>query len=158
MKGEDKAGHARPPRGPMDRQPPPFEILEHPADVGFRVRGATVAEVFERAALAMLSIAYDLEDAAANQQFPLAVTGPDAEALLVNWLNEVLYWADARRIAFREFHISQIDDSHVAAIGMGESRDPKRHRAKLVVKAVTYHQLKLQQTPEGWVAEVFLDV
>jgi hypothetical protein len=36
---------------------PRFEILEHPADIGFRVRGGTLVELFENAAAAMLSIA-----------------------------------------------------------------------------------------------------
>ena len=137
---------------------PAFEILEHPADIGFRVRGPSLKALFENAAMAMLSIAGEVEDVQRTEQFALSATGADAESLLVNWLSEVLWWSDGKRIAFREFRVREIDMTHVAAEGLGEPSDPARHRAKLIVKAVTYHQLKLEETPRGWMAEVFLDV
>jgi SHS2 domain-containing protein len=137
---------------------PPFEILEHPADIGFRVRGRTLAELFENAALAMLSIAGELENVRPVHPFPLTATGADAESLLVNWLSEVLWWSDGKQIVFRQFNVHELDSAHVRAEGWGEPRDPERHRAKLIVKAVTYHQLKLVQAPGGWLAEVFLDI
>jgi SHS2 domain-containing protein len=140
---------------------PVFEILEHPADIGFRVRAATLAALFENAALAMLSIAGEIKHVEPRQTFALSATAADLEALLVNWLNEVLWWSDGKQIAFREFRVQQIDEGgdamRVAAIGAGEPRDPARHRAKLIIKAVTYHQLKVVEALEGWVAEVFLD-
>ena len=135
-----------------------FEILEHPADIGFRARGETLAELFANSALAMLSIAGELDNVRPAQTFPLTASGMDAESLLVNWLSEVLWWSDAKHIAFGQFRIHEINDTNVSAVGLGEPRDPSRHRAKLIVKAVTYHQLTLTRTPEGWRAEVFLDV
>jgi len=141
-----------------DYHTPEFEILEHPADIGFRVRGQTLAQLFENAAVAMLSIAVELDNVCAAEQFLLSASGPDAEALLVNWLNEVLFWTDARGIVFREFRVQEIEPIHVSGIGWGEARDPARHRAKLIIKAVTYHQLKLEHTKQGWLAEVFLDI
>lgn len=137
---------------------PPFEILEHTADIGFRAHGASLRSLFENAALAMLSIAAEPEHVEPREQFVLAATGEDEESLLVNWLSEVLWWWDAKRIAFREFHISEMDAGHVRAIGLGEPWDAARHRAKLIIKAVTYHQLKIAETQAGWCAEVFLDV
>ena len=82
----------------------------------------------------------------------------DYESLLVAWLNEVLYWFDGKRIAFRQFRIEEIEPERVTAVGWGEPRDPLRHRAKLIVKAVTWHQLKVSRCDDGWVAEVYLDV
>ena len=137
---------------------PAFEILEHPADIGFRVRAPRLATLFENAAVAMLSIGSEVDSIQPRQPFALSATGGDTESLLVNWLSEVLWWSDGKRIAFREFHVGEINGTHVTAIGQGEPWDPARHRAKLVIKAVTYHQLKLVETPEGWLAEVFLDV
>ncbi|HKW97489.1 MAG TPA: archease [Bryobacteraceae bacterium] len=137
---------------------PPFEILEHTADVGFRAHGANLKSLFENAALAMVSIAADLGRVEPREPFALTTDGTDGESLLVNWLSEVLWWWDAKRIAFREFHISEMDAGHVRAIGLGEPWDAARHRAKLIIKAVTYHQLKIAETREGWSAEVFLDV
>lgn len=136
----------------------PFEVLEHPADIGFRAFGRDLPELFANAALAMLSIADDPDAAEPRQEYPLTVESGDRESLLVDWLNEVLYWFDGRRIAFREFRVGGFTDIAIQATGIGEPREPERHRARLIVKAVTYHQLKIEQRDGEWVAEVYLDI
>ena len=139
--------------------PEPFyEVLEHPADIGFRAFGDTRAALYAHAAVAMLSIAGDPRSADPVQGFPIAVTSTDSESLMVDWLNEVLYWYDGKQVAFRDFRITSITDAAVQAIGIGEPRDPARHRARLIVKAVTYHQLKVEQRDGVWIAEVYLDI
>ena len=137
---------------------PTFEILDHPADIGFRVAGRTVAELFENAALALVSIASEIEDVEASCEYPLEVAGTDYESLLVAWLSEVLYWFDGKRITFCRFRVTEISPGRVTAMGWGEPRDPVRHRARLIVKAVTWHQLKVTQAAVGWAAEVYLDI
>ena len=54
-----------------------FEILEHTADIGFRVRGKTLAELFESAAQALVSIAVEIEDITPRQAYPLAAQSED---------------------------------------------------------------------------------
>ena len=137
---------------------PAFEILEHPADIGFRAFGGTLPELFANAAAAMLSVACDLENVAPKVEYPLTVTGSDYESLLVNWLSEVLYWFDGKRIALREFRVTHLEPDSIRALARGEPREPERHRSKLIVKAVTWHQLKIAQTDRGWIAEVYLDI
>ncbi len=135
-----------------------FEILEHTADIGFRARANTLAELFETAALALESIAVETEAIEPRQEYRLEATGEDYESLLVNWLSEVLYWIDGEQLVFHHFRVAEITPSGVTGRGIGERRDPERHRAKLIVKAVTYHQLHVAETPQGWVAEVYLDI
>jgi SHS2 domain-containing protein len=135
-----------------------FELLDHPADIGFRAHSRTLPELFENAALALLSIAGDPAAASPSHRYPITADGSDHESLLVNWLNEVLYWFDGKRIAFREVRVERMESEIISGVGVGEPRDPDRHRARLIVKAVTYHQLKVQQTSDGWLAEVYLDI
>ena len=137
---------------------PVFEILEHPADIGFRAFGSTLAELFETAALALLSIACEVEDVEPRETHHLEAAGADYESLLVAWLSEVLYWFDGKRIAFRQFRVGEIEPERITAVGWGEPRAADRHRAKLIVKAVTWHQLKVTPYNGGWTAEVYLDV
>ena len=135
-----------------------FEILEHTADIGFRARGCTPGELFESAAEALVGIAVELDDITERETYPLAAQGEDYESLLVNWLSEVLYWLDGNRVAMRRFQIREFSALRIIGEGFGEPCDPARHRAKLIVKGVTYHQLKIGQDPGGWWAEVFLDI
>lgn len=135
-----------------------FDILEHPADIGFRAFGDSLPELFANSALAMLSIASDVELAEPAHDYALTAAGEGYEFLMVNWLNEVLYWFDGKRIAFREIRITQLSHEGLQASARGEPRDPVRHRAKLIVKAATWHQLKVAQADGRWFAEVYLDI
>ena len=134
-----------------------FEILEHPADIGFRAFGNTLEELFANSAVAMLSIAGDPQAAEPREQYRISVESGDRDGLMVDWLNEVLYWYDGKRIALREFRV-ELTDLRIDAVATGEPRDPERHRARLIVKAVTYHQLRIEQRDGAWIAEVYLDI
>lgn len=135
-----------------------FEVLEHPADIGFRAFASTLPELYASAALAMLSIAGDPEAAAPREQYRLSMLSSDRDGLMVDWLNEVLYWYDGKLVAFHDFRVESLSDNRIDAVGLGEPRHPERHRARLIVKAVTYHQLKIEERGGLWLAEVYLDV
>ena len=135
-----------------------FEILEHPADIGFRAFGGTLPELFENAAAALLSIRADPDEVEARQEVPIAADGADHESLLVNFLSEVLYLVDGKQIAFRRVRVDTLSETEIAATGLGEQHDPARHHVKLIVKAVTYHQLRIERTAHGWSATVYLDI
>jgi SHS2 domain-containing protein len=135
-----------------------FEILEHTADIGLRAWGATLQEAFESAATALSAIVVELDDIEPRLAYPIAASGDDDQSLLVNWLDETLYYLDARRIVLRRFRIEHFGDGRVAGQAWGEPRDPVKHRPKVIVKGVTYHQLKIEQRPDGWQVQVFLDI
>lgn len=134
------------------------EVLEHPADVGFRVRGNTMRELFGAAAVALMSVAVDIESVTPRTKHMISASAEDPEALLVNWLSEVLYWLDGKRMVFRRFVLLEAGPSRVRAEAYGEQRDPAHHRGKIIVKGITYHQLKLWQDETGWLADVYLDI
>ena len=69
-----------------------------------------------------------------------------------------MYLHDAEGWLFREFEIQRLDDPSLEAVARGEKFVPTRHQAKLLVKAITYHQLALEETPQGWRAQVFVDM
>jgi SHS2 domain-containing protein len=135
-----------------------FEILEHPADIGFRARGRTLEELFEASAEALISLALEIETVQSLERYALSAVGEDIEALLVNWLSEVLWLLDGRQIALRQLRVTELGGGSVRGEAQGEPRDPARHRAKLMVKGVTYHQLEVARDATGWRAQVFLDI
>jgi SHS2 domain-containing protein len=137
---------------------PGFEILEHTADTGFRARADSLEELFAQAAAALVSIALDPSGARGLECRELAVRGPDLEELLVNWLNEVLWLLDGCGFAPASFNVLEIHGGGLRAAVSGEPRDGARHPPRIVVKAATFHQLRLARDGNGWTAEVFLDV
>ena len=135
-----------------------FEYLEHPADIGFRARGATVEELFTNCAHALVNLILEPDGIRPVSGFPVDAEAGDIESLLVNFLNEVLYLTDGRGLALGQFEIVLLTETRIECLARGEPRDPVRHPARLVVKAVTYHQLKVAPDTGGWVADVYVDI
>lgn len=138
-------------------------MIEHPADVGFLAYGRTVEELFSNAALAMLSLAAEPSSIVEQERRELRASGIDLEALLFSWLAEILAVAEAEQLAFRRVEITELKlhgsaPGQVRGVAYGEPWNRLRHRPGTYIKAVTYHQLTVQKTPEGWRAQVYLDV
>jgi SHS2 domain-containing protein len=138
--------------------PSRFEILDHPADIGFRVRATTLPELFEASSFALISLVLDASLAEPVQEVEMSVEGGDTESVLVNWLNEILYWTDSRRLVFAQVKLLELSHTYASAICRGEIRDQQKHPGRLIVKAVTYHQLRVAETESGWVGDVYVDV
>lgn len=136
----------------------PYRVLEHTADVGFEAWGATREEAFASAACALQDLMVDLTAIAPREEMVLRIEGEDAPALLVNWLSHILYLFDAEGRVFHDFKVQRLEDRALEAVAHGEKFDRALHTVKLQVKAITYHQLALEQTPEGWRARVFVDI
>jgi len=136
----------------------PFRILEHTADIGFEAFGATRDEVFRNAARALVHLMVDLEAIAPRAGKMLSVEASDMPSLLVNWLSEILYLFDAEGWLARDFEFDALAERSLTAMARGEKFDRRKHQVKLLVKAVTYHQLDLMETAEGWRAQVYVDI
>jgi protein archease len=136
----------------------PFRVLEHTADVGFEAFGRTLEEVYANAARALTDLIVDLDAVRPAEEVKIEVEGSDAPSLLVNWLSELLYRFDADRWLFRDFELARLSDRALDARARGEKFDPERHGIKLMVKAITYHQLALDETADGWRAQVYVDI
>jgi SHS2 domain-containing protein len=135
-----------------------FEVLEHTADIGIRAFGETLGELFANAAWGVQDIAFDAGAIQPHTTFQLSAAGEDTESLLVNWLNEVIFYVDARHTGFSDFDVRFPSEGTVAATAWGEKRDLRKHPARLVVKAATYHLLRVAERNDGWMAEVYLDI
>jgi len=136
----------------------PFEILEHPADVGFLAYGATLEELFANSALAMISLACDLENVRETEKRKIEASGDDVESLLYAWLAEVLAVSDIERLVLHRATVTFLDEGRVRGTVYGEPIDRARHRTGVAIKAVTLHQFAVENVDEGWRARVFLDL
>jgi SHS2 domain-containing protein len=135
-----------------------YEIFEHTADLGLRVRAADLNELFAEAARGLFSLMIEnLDEVRPARSLTVHLQGQDREYLLFDWLNELLFLFDTEHVLLAEFRV-QIDDTGLKAEARGETLDPGRHHLDHEVKAITYHGLKVEPTPEGWLAEVIVDI
>jgi len=135
-----------------------FEIIEHPADVGFVAYGATLEELFANAALAMMTLACEPAGLEERERREIEVAASDTELLLYAWLAEILAISDAEQLFFRRAEGVVLEEGRARGVVHGEKYDKARHRAGTYIKAVTLHQFRIEKTEEGWKARIFLDV
>jgi len=137
---------------------PRWEHFEHDADVGVRGWGQTRAQAFEQAALAMTGVITDPAEVRPLAHVEVSLRNDDAELLLTDWLNALIYEMDTRRMLFGRF-IVRIDDRGLTATAEGEPLDFERHRPAVEVKGATLTELKVAQHADGsWVAQCVVDV
>ena len=135
-----------------------FEIIDHTADVGIVAYGADIEELFSNAALALLSLITEPESIEEKSHLNLKVSSEDRDSLLVEWLNELIYFFDAKHILFHRFDIESLTHNELKATCHGEGFDPMKHKIKREVKAATYHMLKLDKNSDGYKAQIILDI
>jgi len=135
-----------------------YELLDHTADIGIVASGRDLPEAFGNAAYAMFDILTDTDKIREMDRFDLRVSASNIEELLVTWLDEMLYRYETERLICKRFVIDDMDDVSLRATVFGEKLDPARHEVKLEIKSVTYHQLKVEKTDDGWRAQVIFDV
>ncbi|RLJ65029.1 archease [Sulfurisoma sediminicola] len=136
----------------------PWETFAHEADVGVRGSGATLAEAFAGAAMAMTAAICDPQKVGAGVTVNIECAAPDLDLLLLDWLNALVYEMATRRMLFSRFDV-RIEDNRLAATATGEAVDVGRHAPAAEVKGATFCELAVRQSPDGtWTAQCIVDV
>ena len=135
-----------------------WEHFSHGADIGVRGFGASKDEAFEQAALALVAVVTDPQKVTPQDAAEISCEALDAELLLADWLNELVYAMATRKILFCRFEV-RIDGHRLQATAWGERVNIARHQPAVEVKGATYTNLLVAQDPTGaWVAQCVVDV
>ncbi len=132
-----------------------FEILEHTADVGIKAEAVDLPGVFEQATLGLLEIT-GAGAASSREGITIEVEANDLGALLVDWLEEVLYLQDARDAVVGDVSVDRVSDGRAHGSVAIAPRD--RDLEGTAVKAITYHQLSVEEADGNWIAVVYFDI
>lgn len=136
----------------------PYEFLDHTGDIRFLARGRTIAELFENAARALYAAMADPAGVRPIVERRIEAQADDRELLLVHWLSACQARFDLERLLLSEFRVTEVSDTRVAGVVRGEPFDPARHEFHTEIKAVTFHDLHVRETADGWEATVVCDV
>ncbi len=135
-----------------------YKILEHPSDLGIEATGSSPAEAYCFAAEGLMSVILDTHSADKKQAREIIITAEDREQLLVKWLSEILYLYDGEHFVPKDFEIHHLTDTSLRATMHGEAFDEEKHKTLLDVKAITYHQLSIDEQKDKTTVRVFLDI
>jgi len=135
-----------------------WEHFHHGADIGVRGLGPTQAAAFEQAALALTAVVTDPARVAPQVAIEISCAAADAELLLVDFLNALVYEMATRRLLFGRVEV-RLDEERLAARAWGEPVDVARHEPAVEVKGATLTALTVARQPDGgWLAQCVVDV
>ncbi len=115
-------------------------------------------ELFANAAFATFDMLTEIDSLKSLKTTNLRVTGDDWPDLMVNWLRELLYIWNGKEMLVKKTQIRTLSENELSANVTLDSFDPDRHEVKIEIKAVTYHQIQVDSSPQGWEAKIIFDV
>jgi tRNA nucleotidyltransferase (CCA-adding enzyme) len=134
-----------------------WEHFAHDADMGIRGFGATEAEAFEQAAVALTALVTDVDAVNEVERVSIECEAPDHELLLAEWLNGLVFEMSTRKMLVRRFR-ARIEDDWLHGEAWGEPVDRGRHHPAVEVKGATYTALRVACENGRWVAQTVVDV
>lgn len=142
----------------------PFEIIDISGDVGLKAYGEGLEEAFINAAIGMFSLITDIGGVKEEKIINVTVESDSVERLLVSWLNELIFYFDTygflgKKVSITEFALPADQQTYkLKASISGEDFDSQRHESKLLIKAATYHMLKVEKKNGKWEINVIFDI
>ncbi len=131
-----------------------FEEIEHTADIAIRVWGRDLAELFANAAYGMACQLTDPDEVVQTVERSIELEAYDIETLLVAWLGELLYLGERDGCVFTGFDVLEVTATRLQAVARGGAvRKHQRH-----IKAVTFSELEIVHTDEGYETIIVFDV
>ena len=130
-----------------------FKEISHTADWSARIWADDLPSLFKEAARAMNSLSGTVAASEARVKRAYEVEGPDAESLLVAFLSELLYYQEQENLAFDQFDL-RIANQWLKA----EMEGTQITSSEKAIKAVTFHNLKIERTNKGFETTLVFDV
>ncbi len=142
------------------------KIFPHPADIEVEIYGKTLEELFRNAAVFLCDTITPREKVEECIKRSIEVESEDLEALLYDFLEQILVLHDAENLVFRDVKVKALEKRensyYLKAVLTGEEFDPEKHESGTLVKAVTYHEMKIGKKKindeELWFAHIVFDI
>lgn len=138
-------------------------MLDHTADVGFEVvEASTLEEFFDESRRALLMTVFEEPPKRGKEERPVRLSAPDLEALLVRWINELVFFIQGEGFVpvRAEIQVREAGEEGFSLEGhlAGAPLDLEGYGWQGEIKSATFHGLNVTQGSEGWRAQVILDV
>jgi SHS2 domain-containing protein len=143
-----------------------YRYLEHSTDAIVQAHGSSLEELFENSAMGLVNIMFDIDKVENRQSETIVASDENLENLLFDWLEKVLLKIFIEQIVLSRFSI-RVFEKHTnleekryfleAQVG-GEKVNYDKHNYKIEIKAITYHELKIQRTDTSYVATFLVDL
>ena len=135
-----------------------YREFDHTGDLGIDVESDSLAGLFEQAAFGMFNFLTDIDTVRFEREFEIDLKASDIGALLLNWLSELNFIHLTEGFLIAAVDVHDISELRLEATVRGEPIDFRRHRIHTEIKAVTYHDLVVENRNDRWHARIIFDI
>jgi SHS2 domain-containing protein len=140
----------------------PYKFVEHTADIAVDISAISIEGLFKTSAEAWQEIILAKYKASADEQLSIEIKADSLEVLLVDFLSELNYLLLTKKWIFsttKKITIVSNDDEMILKVLLkGENLDIQKHELKAEIKAVTYHQMKIERVGNSYRTRIVFDI
>jgi SHS2 domain-containing protein len=135
-----------------------FEIFPHTADIGIRVYGETLKQLFENAGEGTLFLMREESGINLENEVCFEIEAPFIELLLNKFLNEFIYLFDSKFFIIKEFKIDIFNENYIKGNFFGETFNEKKHKIKYAIKACTLEDMIIEKVDNLYKVDIIFDI
>ena len=135
-----------------------YEYIDHTADIGIRGYGKTLPEALSNVAQGMVAAIHPLDQVEIQETREFGIQAVTLDDLIVQFLNHLLYLHEVEGFIPKKYQLKVSKSRIIQGIISGEKFNPAKHQIYDEVKAVTYHQLKVEHQDNEWMIQVICDL
>jgi SHS2 domain-containing protein len=134
-----------------------YKYLPHTADAKFVAYGNNIDEVFENCAIAMFNILGKTSDVKLIKKFEIELKAKNYERLLYDFLEELLFLLETENLFLSNVKNLRIDKNFSLTCTI-EGDNIQNYETNSDIKAITYSDMDIKETSEGYEATVVVDI
>jgi Uncharacterized conserved protein len=135
-----------------------FKIIDISGDIGLCASGISLREAFINAGLGMFSLITDIGKIDDKIDYEINISSESLEGLVVNYLNELIFHFDTYGFIGSKIEVEEFSDYHIKAKVRGDYFNPSFHSRGLLIKAATYHDLRIEKIDDIYQITVIFDI
>ena len=139
-----------------------YREIEHTADIGLQIHGESLIHLFANAAFGFYDLILGEHKNSEQDRKKIQLNAANVNDLMVNWLSELNYLLSVDHFVAASFIdlqiISEESEVRLNAELVGESNSDFKQNLGFEIKAITYHQLNIHETVEGYKTDIFFDI
>ena len=137
---------------------PRYELFDHTADLGVRVRAPTLSQLVAPSTDGLYAAIGDVRTAGLPVVRTFELDGPEPALMLRDYLAELLHLFDADRRRLTDLEVQEFSEHRLVVLGQARPVDVARSALQREVKAVTYHELAIRPIEGGYEATYIVDI
>lgn len=130
-----------------------YEEVDHTADIALRVWAEDYQTLLAQAANGLYDLMGITPVPGSEVERQFSLTQETLETILVDFLSELLYLSEEAGCVFKNFSFAEKDSEYIVQAAGQEIRSQDRD-----IKAVTFHDLNIEKTDDGFEATITFDV